>query len=133
MAYFKKKRKAGPSKNELKLARARQADASERAAGTVRSNFPSVSKLGIDLTFLSEHGVVLGHEALSLAADDPTMFEAECPGMCGSGSFDFSAKVEQTVSAAQERAEGSAVCPVTLPSGKQCGCQAKVVITAQYK
>lgn len=133
MAYFKKRRKAGPSKNELKLARARQAEASERAAGVVRSNFPSVQKLDIELTFLSEQGQVLEQQKISLGPDDPCVFEADCPGMCGSGSFDFSTKVEQTVLAHSEHSEGAALCPILLPSGKQCACQAKAVVDIRYR
>lgn len=133
MAYFKKKRKAGPSKNELKLARARQAEASERAAGALRANFPNVSRLEIALTFLSEQKTVLEERKLSLGPDDTCVFEAPCPGMCGTGSFDFSGKVAQTIESASDQAEGSALCGVSLPSGKPCGCEAKARIAVSYR
>src|SRR3954468_2637166 len=82
--YRKKRRKAGPSKNDEKVRRAQTAEDNERAAGTLSTRFPSLRSLRVKVAIATPQGVVLEESEETYGPNDPFFLEADCPGSCGS-------------------------------------------------
>ena len=78
--YRKKRRKAGPSKNDEKVRRAQTAEDNERAAGTLSTRFPSVRSLRVKVSIATPQGVVLEESEETYAPNDAFFLEADCPG-----------------------------------------------------
>ena len=57
--YRKKRRKAGPNKNQEKVQRGREAEAETHAAGTLATRFPAVRGVKVRIVVTSPQGVVL--------------------------------------------------------------------------
>jgi hypothetical protein len=132
--YRKKRRKAGPSKNDEKVRRAQTAEDNERAAGTLSSRFPSVRALRVKVSIATPQGVVLEESAETYSPSDPFFLEADCPGSCGSGSYDFAVLIAQSLENLQERGVAQIVCAEASYSGAagaQCGCIAKCEFLAE--
>jgi hypothetical protein len=134
MAFFpKRKRKAGPSKNEEKVRRARDAEAQTQAAGTLSSRFPALRGLKLRLTFKGAQGQLLQEDDIALKPNDAFEIGADCPGRCGSGHFDFVAAVSDALGRAQDSGAAELSCAETLYGGSPnpCGCLARCEFTTE--
>lgn len=126
--YKKKRRKVGPSKNDQKVQRAAAAEAEERAAGTLASRFPSVRALKVTLSIATPQGAVLETSEETFAPDDAFVIGADCPGSCGSGSYDFSPLLAAAITGGQSVGSIQLICAETSYGGGPggtCGCTAK--------
>lgn len=131
--YFKKRRKnQGPNKNEEKVLRAAQAR--EGSGGSLGGRYSSVKRVKITLRFLTAQQQLLEEKTLELKASDPYDFGAPCPGRCGTGHFDFSEAVSNTVARRQSVAESGGICkePVFAGAQETCGCQLKCRMEIEY-
>ena len=132
--YRKKRRKAGPSKNDEKVRRSQTAEDNERAAGTLSTRFPSVRSLRVKVSIATPQGVVLEESEETYAPNDPFFLEADCPGSCGSGSYDFAVLIGASLEALKMRGSAQIVCAEPSYSGAAgavCGCIAKCEFTAE--
>ena len=132
--YFKKRRAQGPSKNEQKVMRAKDAENQARSAGILGEKFPSVRQLNIRLVFTDSKQHVIDEKTLSFGPSEACLFTIPCPGRCGAGSFNFAGKVQDTVLAALAVSEASGKCsePLYAGSPEACGCQAKCQLEIDY-
>jgi hypothetical protein len=132
--YRKKKRKTGPSKNEQKVQRGRDAEAETNAAGTLSSRFPSVRGVKVRIVVTSPQNVVLDESEDLIGPNDPFQVGADCPGRCGTGSFDFAEVLAASLGRLDERGETSATCAEPLYGGgpDACGCVAKCQFEAEF-
>jgi hypothetical protein len=132
--YRKKRRKAGPSKNDEKVRRAQNAEDHERAAGTLSTRFPSLRSLQVKVSIATPQGVVLEESEETYGPNDPFFLEADCPGSCGSGSYDFAVLIGQSLENLQERGAAQIICAEPSYSGAPgavCGCIAKCEFLAE--
>ncbi|UPT75630.1 MAG: hypothetical protein M0D55_08140 [Elusimicrobiota bacterium] len=132
--YRKKRRKVGPSKNEKKVGRAQIAEDNERAAGTISSRYPHVKALRVKVSIATPQGVVLETSEETYGPNDPLVLEADCPGSCGSGAYDFAALIAEPLERRDERGAAQVICvepSYSGAAGAQCGCIAKVEFTAE--
>ncbi|MEK7234177.1 MAG: hypothetical protein AAB268_10205 [Elusimicrobiota bacterium] len=132
--YRKKRRKAGPSKNDEKVRRAQTAEDNERNAGTLSTRFPSVRSLRVKVAIATPQGVVLEESEEIYGPNDPFFLEADCPGSCGSGAYDFAVLIAQSLENLQERGVAQIICAEPSYSGAAgavCGCIAKCEFTAE--
>lgn len=126
--YRKKKRKVGPSKNEEKVRRAGEAADQERAAGTLSTRYPGIRSLKVKVSIATPQGVVLEESEETYGPQDAFVLEADCPGSCGSGHYDFAVMISQALDAAQKKGSSQTVCAEASYSGAAgatCGCVAK--------
>jgi hypothetical protein len=126
--YRKKKRVVGPSKNEEKVERQRQAE----SMSAVAARYPSVQSIKVSLNFLGAQQQSLGEETRSYGPGDSCDFAVPCPGMCGVGSFDLAAKIASVVTAGEGVSESSGVCQEQAAAGP-CGASLKCRIEVAYK
>jgi len=132
--YRKKKRKAGPSKNDEKVRRAQTAEDNERAAGTLSTRYPAVRSLRVKVSIATPQGVVLEESEETYGPNDAFVLEADCPGSCGSGHYDFAVLISQSLEVAQARGAAQIICQEASYSGAAgavCGCLAKCEFTAE--
>lgn len=132
--YRKKKRKVGPSKNDEKVRRSQAAEDQERAAGTLSTRFPAVRSLRVKVSIATPQGVVLEESEETYGPSDPFVLEADCPGSCGSGSYDLALLIAQALERAESRGASQIVCARESYSGGPggvCGCVAKYEFTAE--
>jgi hypothetical protein len=133
MAFFpKKKRKAGPSKNEEKIRRAAYAEAQTQAAGTLSSRFPALRGLKLHYTFKNLQGVILQDDEDSLQPGDAFQLTADCPGACGLGKFDFGTGVADALGRGQDTGAVEFACAHSQYGGgsNPCGCVARLEFSA---
>jgi hypothetical protein len=133
MAFFpKRKRKAGPSKNEEKIRRAAAAEAQTQAAGTLSSRFPALRGLKLHYTFKTTSGVVLQDDQESLQPNDAFQLASDCPGACGMGKFDFGAGVSDALGRGLDSGAVEFACAHSQYGGgsNPCGCIARCEFTA---
>jgi hypothetical protein len=132
--YRKKRRKAGPSKNEQKVQRGLAAEAETHAAGTLASRFPGVRGVKVRITVTSPQAVVLDESDDLIGPNDPFIIEADCPGRCGSGSYDFAEAVAGALTKLDERGSSEILCAEPLYGGGPgtCGCLAKCEFEAEF-
>ncbi|MFA6318057.1 MAG: hypothetical protein WC943_11610 [Elusimicrobiota bacterium] len=135
MAYFKKRRNAGPSKNELKVARASEVERRARMGGTLGARFPMVLRLSIRLAITGPQGQLFSEETRSFGPADKCGFEVSCPGRCGGGRFDLDTKLAAVLNARETASESSGVCqnPIYAGASEVCGCRLACKIEASYK
>jgi len=133
MAFLsKKKRKPGPSKNEEKVQRARVAEAQAEAAGTLSSRFPTLRALRLRLAFKGAQGQLLHEKEISLRPGDALRIGADCPGACGSGTFDFSPAVSEALGRGQDSGVAELSCAQQIYGNPNaCGCQGRCEFTAE--
>lgn len=133
--YRKKKRVVGPSKNEEKVERARQAEAMSRGGNLLSARYPEVKSITVRLSFLGAQQQSLGEETRSYQPSDPCDFAVPCPGLCGVGSFDLAGKVAAVITEHQDVSEGSGVCQERLHAGAggPCGASLKCRVEVAYK
>jgi len=133
--YFKKRRGAqGPNKNEQKVMRAQKAENQARMVGALSEKFPPIRHLKIHLTFLTPNQGIIDEKNISLDPSDAAVFTVGCPGRCGQGSFDFSGKVAEAVTALLPVSESSAKCakPLYASATETCGCEVKCRMELAY-
>lgn len=124
--YFKKrKRNAGPNKNEAKVSRGKEIESLGMSGNSLASRYPTVLRLSIKLNFLSRQGHVLGEDTRAFGPQDSCDFSAPCPGSCGVGDFNLAAKIASVVANRQPVFESKGVCQQRLFAGSNdvCGCQ----------
>lgn len=130
--YRKKKRKVGPSKNEEKVRRGQAADAEASSAGSLSSRFPSVRGVRASITITSIQGVVLDETETIIGPGDPFIIAADCPGRCGSGSYDFAPHIGEALSRLEETGAAEAVCAMPrYGANEPCGCVARCRFAAE--
>ena len=132
--YRKKRRKAGPSKNDEKVRRAQTAEAQEQAAGTVATRFPGMRSLKVRLSVATPQGVVLQDDEKTYGPQEPFVFEADCPGSCGSGFYDFAPLIAAALQAGDRRGQTQLICAEASYGGGPggaCGCVARCEFTAE--
>lgn len=132
--YRKKRRKVGPSKNDEKVRRSQNAEDNERAAGTLSSRFPALRSLTVKVSIATPQGVVLEESEETYSPNDPFFLEADCPGSCGSGSYDFAGLIAQSLENLQDRGAAQLICAEASYSGAAgavCGCIAKCEFVAE--
>ena len=129
--YRKKKRNPGPSKNEEKVERARQAK-SQVAFG---ARYSQARSLTVVLTFSGPQGQSFGQETRTFSPQDPCDFAVPCPGRCGVGSFDLEGKIDAVIAAQEQQSQASGVCQEVLFAGSAdtCGCKLDCAITVAYR
>ncbi|MDD5630020.1 MAG: hypothetical protein PHU21_13210, partial [Elusimicrobia bacterium] len=122
---------AGPNKNEEKVQRAADREASGEVLGI---RYPFVKRLKVTLQFFSAQQQLLDEKVMDLKPNDPYKFDAPCPGRCGSGRFDFTEAVDNAVARHRTLSASGGVCPQPLFAGstQTCGCQAKCRIELDY-
>lgn len=132
--YRKKRRKVGPSKNDEKVQRGLDAEAETRAAGTLSSRFPGVRGVKVRIIVTSPQGVVLEENDDLIGPNDPFVIAADCPGRCGSGSYDFAELVSAALARVEEHGAVQLACAEPLYGGgpDNCGCVAKCEYEAQF-
>ncbi|MBI5202921.1 MAG: hypothetical protein HY925_15115 [Elusimicrobia bacterium] len=133
--YFKKRRPVGPSKNEQKLQRNREAEARERNVGRLADAFPQVDRLTVNLELMSPQQQALAEpETRIFGPDDRVELSVPCPGRCGQGSFNLAGKVQAMVESSQSRAEATGICQEPLFAGASdvCGVKLLCKIEVQY-
>jgi hypothetical protein len=132
--YRKKRRKTGPSKNEQKVQRGLDAEAEAHAAGTLSTRFPGVRGVKVRITVTSAQGVVLDETEDLIGPNDPFQVGADCPGRCGSGSYDFAEIVAASLTKLEEQGTSEIACAEQLYGGgpDACGCVAKVQFEAEF-
>ena len=133
--YRKKRRNAGPSKNEEKVERARQAERLQGGANLLSVRFPDVQSLTVKLTFSGAQGQFLADESRTFGPQDPCSFAVPCPGRCGVGSFDLAAKIGAIVTNHELESRSSGVCQEKLFAGAadMCQCKLDCVVTVVYR
>lgn len=131
--YRKKRRKVGPSKNEEKVRRGMAADQQATTAGSLSSRFPSVRGVRARITINSLQGVTLDETETVIGPNDPFIIEADCPGRCGSGSYDFAVQVSEALSRLEEEGTYEATClePHYGGGSDACGCVARCTFAAE--
>jgi hypothetical protein len=132
--YRKKRRKAGPNKNQEKVQRGRDADAEAHAAGTLATRFPAVRGVKVKITVTSPQGVVLDETEDLIGPNDAFQIGADCPGRCGSGSFDFAELVAASLTKLEEQGSFDIACAEQLYGGgpEACGSVAKCEFEAEF-
>lgn len=132
--YRKKKRKTGPSKNEMKVQRGRDAENEAHAAGTLATRFPAVRGIKIKITVTSPQGVVLDETDDLIGPNDAFQIGSDCPGRCGSGSFDFAEQVAASLTKLEEQGAFEIACAEPLYGGgpEACGSTAKCEFEAEF-
>ena len=114
--------------------RAKDAERAAHGGETLGAHFPAVTRLSIHLLFLNPQGHVLEERTNALAPSDPLRFTVGCPGRCGIGSFDFSAKFEQSLGERLASFDCSGKCEQPLYAGSReiCGCELKCRVEASF-
>jgi hypothetical protein len=132
--YRKKRRKTGPSKNDEKVQRGREAEAQEHAAGTLTSRFPGVRGVKVRIAVTSPQGVVLEENEELIGPNDAFIIQADCPGRCGSGSYEFAELVAASLTKLEEHGVADIACVEPLYGGgpDKCGCVAKCEFEAEF-
>lgn len=132
--YFKRRTAPGPSKNEQKVARGRDAAYKASSAESLGQRYPAVQKIAIKLQFLSPQQHVIDEQTRAFSPQDRFDFAVPCPGRCGDGSFDLQAKVDAIVEKHEAVSESSGACQKPLYAGaaEVCGLQLKCRIEVQY-
>ena len=133
--YRKKRRHAGPSKNEEKVSRSKEAEFLNRASNSLGARFPSVVRMTVRLDFLGPQQQLLSQETRAFGPGDPCEFSAPCPGTCGVGNFDLAAKIAKVIEAGEAVSESSGVCQERLFAGSAaaCNCQLRCRVEIVYQ
>lgn len=132
--FFKRRAKPGPSKNEQKVERSREAARTASRAGVLGQRFPSVERLSVELAFSTPEGHALDNQKRAYRATDPCDFSVPCLGRCGGGTFDLAAKIEAVVTARERLSESNGTCQQSLYAGSPdvCGCRLSCRIEVSY-
>ncbi|MFH1724813.1 MAG: hypothetical protein ABII00_09345 [Elusimicrobiota bacterium] len=127
--YRKRRRIVGASKNEKKVQRRRVAGFEPANASLLREIHPSVTRLTIQLRFISPEQQLVGEETRTFSPQDPCNFASACPGSCGTGAFDVEAKIGEMVETNETHAESTGRCErerfggIPQPCGYELHCE----------
>lgn len=133
--YRKKKRVTGPSKNEEKIERNRQADFLAGRSNSLSARFPDVTSLRVTLAFFGPQGQSYGEEKRTFNPNDPCVFSVPCPGRCGVGAFDLAGKLADVLAAHEPTSKATGICQEPLYAGAaaRCECRLECSIDASYR
>jgi len=106
------------------------------AAQTLRSGFPRVERMRIDLSFLDRNSFAPAAQTHILHPAAQAFFAFPCPYADCEGRFDLSAAVADVVARSADQAEGSLECSgVRFRDGlhnQSCQLRLQFVLTAHY-
>lgn len=122
----KRRVKPGPNKNELRLTRQDREERERSQSGTLRSRFPDVQELAIELRIESTAGATLEESSKQIGLDDAFQLNVECPGGCGGGHFLLTQLVESMLEAHSETRQGVAVCQAASYNDPRLPCSTKL-------
>jgi hypothetical protein len=107
------------------------------AARTVRSAFPGVERIRVDLTFRDTATLSPGAQSHALHPAARAFFEFLCPHADCDGTFDLSAAVGSVMTDASSHADGTLDCKGMRPrpglTKGPCGVSVRYTIVAQYR
>jgi len=136
MQSYTKKRRAphGPSKNELRSARAQQDERQRTQTGSLRQRFDYVKKLDIDLKLETTSGAILDQVRRTISLDEPLLLDVPCAGGCSNGVFLLTEAIETLLKKEQETRDGIAYCqaPSYADTRTPCGTKLTYRISIQY-
>lgn len=133
MARYGRRRKPGPSKNEKKVQRRGETD--QTAAAPLERVFPALSRLSIKLVFTDARGAAVKEESLDLGPGDACSLAFACPGVCGVGKFNLTARIERAVLEREVAFEATAPCgsprygTVNEPCGSTIKCTVNLTLS----
>jgi hypothetical protein len=109
----------------------------ERAAArTLRSAFPGVAQIRVDLAFRDTAALSPGGQSHALHPAAPAFFEFLCPHADCDGTFDLTAAVQSVMTDASSHVEGTLDCKGMRPRRGlmkgPCGVSVRYTIIAQY-
>lgn len=106
------------------------------AARTLRSAFPGVAQIRVDLTFRDTAALSPGGQSHALHPGARAFFEFLCPHADCDGTFDLTAAVQSVMTDASSQAEGTLDCKGMRPRRGlmkgPCGVSVRYAIVAQY-
>lgn len=107
------------------------------AARTLRSAFPGVERVCVDLTFRDAAAAPPGAQSHAVHPGARAFFEFLCPHADCDGTFDLSAAVNSVTNASSAHADGTLDCtgmrPRPGPMKGPCGVSVRYNIVAQYR
>lgn len=107
------------------------------AALTLRSAFPGVERICVDLTFRDAAALSPGAQSHALHPGARAFFEFLCPHADCDGSFDLTAAVRAVMTDASSYADGTLDCKGMRPrpglTKGPCGVSVRYTIVAQYR
>lgn len=122
------------NKNDEGLRRRAEEQHRLQSVGTLRSRFPSVISLEVQIEILSRERHVLSSETRRFQGDDILSFKLDCVGRCGNGTMDMEGLIVQMVNNKQTTRQSKAYCKQKLfiESNEECGCEYNCHIAIQY-
>jgi hypothetical protein len=106
------------------------------AAETVRSAFPSVERIVIDLEFEDPEGPAPAKQSHAMYPPARAFFEFACPYASCDGKFDLSAVAKHALDHSLAHATGSLECSGTRTrdgvTHRACGVRASYTVVADY-
>ena len=133
--YFRKRRpKPSPNKNEEKVRRAVAQKRLDSLIGTLAEHYPTVTRLALDVKFLSPQSLILDQQVLDFSPNSDCRFTFPCAGRCGKGAFDLTAIITQVVNSKKKLDESSRKCEerIYVGSSEACGCEMQYKINITY-
>jgi hypothetical protein len=107
------------------------------AAQTLRSAFPGVERIRVDLTFRDTAAATPGAQSHAVHPGARAFFEFLCPHADCDGTFDLSAAVSSVMRDASLQAAGTLDCKGMRPRPGlmkgPCGVSVRYTIAAQYR
>jgi hypothetical protein len=107
------------------------------AARTLRSAFPGVERIRVDLTFRDTAAVTPGAQSHAVHPAARAFFEFLCPHADCDGTFDLTAAVNSVMTDASSHGDGTLDCQGTRPRPGlmkgPCGVRVRYTISAHYR
>jgi len=107
------------------------------AARTLRSAFPGVERISVDLTFQDTAAAPPGAQSHAVHPGAHAFFEFLCPHADCDGTFDLSAAVDSVMRDASSHVDGTLDCKGMRPRPGlmkgPCGVSLRYTIAAQYR
>jgi hypothetical protein len=126
MQYKKRRFKSGNKKEER-----RARSLSQHVP--LKSCFPQLQQLVLDVEFSNPEGVVLHEDHSEYGPDDSINLVISCAGRCGDGQVNMQAKVESLARQRVTAGEGRSTCTnASQNSPDACGCELKCQIGLVY-
>jgi hypothetical protein len=125
MAGFQKPRrraKPGPSKNEQKVNQERAREKLEEMSGKLGERYPHVAGLEISWQMKTPDGAVLAQDVRKVTPQDVVLFDVNCEGSCGKGSFLLTDAVHDFLARGVDRHQGRGVCRAASYSNASVPC-----------
>ncbi len=107
------------------------------AARTLRTAFPGVERISVDLTFRDTAAAPPGAQSHALHPPARAFFEFLCPHADCDGTFDLTAAVDSVMRDASSQADGTLECKGMRPrpglTKGPCGVSVRYTIVARYR